>query len=155
MLRWLLAATLLIVACGPENPLPGYKPASGDERAAVVRAVEGYYALRTRAIETGDLQPLFAAYPKIASGEDRAKGINSARFYVFDLMRGLGHTQLSLKLEAYEPIRVWVKGSAAVAYVHGIESFPNRTGPDSSGEFYTRFELVRDANDWSIERTDE
>lgn len=153
-MRTLLAAILLVAACAPPNPLPGYGLASADEHAAVVRTLEDYYAMRGRAIATGDIAPLLSAHPKLASGEDRTKGINYERLFVFDLMRGLGHNELKVDIRGYEPIRVWVKDGTAAAFVHGLESYPNRDGRDTVMEFYTRFDLAGDRDRWTIERSD-
>jgi hypothetical protein len=57
-----LVTALAISLAGCEqarpDPLPGYRAASSDERAAVVGAVSEYFAIRNRAAVTGDIAPL-------------------------------------------------------------------------------------------------
>jgi hypothetical protein len=47
------------------DPLPGYRPASPSERAAVVSVVSEYYAIRNHAAVTGDIAPLYGVHPSL------------------------------------------------------------------------------------------
>lgn len=155
----LVAFALAAVGCLPAaealpDPLPGYTPASADAQVALVRAVADYYTVRRRAVLVGDASVMFAAYPKLAHGEDLREGINLDAFFV-RLMRDGGVTKVTVELEWYDSMRVYMKGSAAVAFVHGVESWHYPHGGPGSGEFFTRIDLVNDADRWVVERTDE
>jgi hypothetical protein len=163
----LLAVALMfaVAACAAPDPLPGYAPASAAERALVLRTVEDYYAMRERAAVSGDLFELYAAYPELARNVDRRQGINNEGFLA-ELARMAREgpketaprpiTRMWHRLEIREPIGVYVRGSDAVAFVHGMESF-EYLGSDapSSGEIFVRFDLRRFSDRWVIERTDE
>jgi len=162
-----IAAALMfaVAACAAPDPLPGYVPASAAERALVVRTVEDYYAMRERAAVSGDLFELYAAYPELSRNVDRRQGINNEGFFA-ELARMAREgpketaprpiTRMWHRLETREPIGVYVRGSNAVAFVHGMESF-EYLGSDapSSGEIFVRFDLRRVGDVWVIERTDE
>lgn len=135
------------------DPLPGYTRASGEERASLMRAIADYYTVRGRAFVLGDPAVLFAVYPKLAQGEDVRNGINLDAFHLV-LWRNVEVTKADHLLESYEPVRIFVKGHLAVAFVHGNELMQIRGGP-SGGEFFTRIDLVQDAGRWVVERTDE
>jgi hypothetical protein len=136
------------------DPLPGYARASGEERASLMRAVADYYTVRERVFVSGDATSLFAACPRLAQGEDLREGINLDAFRVPHL-RDLGVTDVSDDLEGYEPARVYVKGTSAVAFVHGWEIWRYPRGDYTGLEFFTRIDLVNDADRWVVERTDE
>jgi hypothetical protein len=102
--------------------LPGYRPASPEERAAVVRTLSDYFEVRNLAAVTGDLAPLYSAHPELAHGEDRQTGVNVEAFFV-ERMRALQVSRVSVELEDGEPVKVYVKDAAAVAYVHGRETW--------------------------------
>jgi hypothetical protein len=137
------------------DPLPGYRPASPDETAPVVGAVSEYYAIRNRAAVTGDIAPLHSAHPSLAHGEDRQSGVNAESFFV-ERMRALRVSRVSVDLEDREPVKVYVKDTAGVAYVHGKETWdlPPGTGQTIS-EIFVRFDLHQGPAGWLIERTDE
>jgi hypothetical protein len=156
---------LAVAACVAPDPLPGYAPASAIERALVVRTVEEYYAMRERAAVSGDLFELYTAYPELARNVDRRQGINNEGFFA-ELARMAREgpketaprpiTRMWHRLEIREPIGVYVRGSDAVAFVHGSESFEYvGSGTPSSGEIFVRFDLRRLGDRWVIERTDE
>jgi hypothetical protein len=160
-----VALMFAVAACAAPDPLPGYAPASALERALVVRTVEDYYAMRERAAVSGDLFELYAAYPELSRNVDRRQGINNEGFFA-DLARIAREgpketaprpiTRMWHRLEVYEPIGVYVRGSDAVAFVHGMENF-EYVGSDapSSGEIFVRFDLRRVSDRWVVERTDE
>ncbi|HKY49944.1 MAG TPA: hypothetical protein VJP45_01690 [Candidatus Limnocylindria bacterium] len=135
------------------DPLPGFVRAAGEERASLVRAVADYYTVRGRAFVSGHLRDLYVAYPKLAQGEDIREGINLDAHH-FRQWREVDASEAAHQLEAYEPMRIFVNGDRAVAFVHGTEMFEIRGGP-SGGEFFTRIDLARDAGRWIVERTDE
>jgi hypothetical protein len=150
-----LALVLIATACAPAiDPLPGFTRAAGEERATLVRAIADYYTVRERAFVSGDMASLFAAYPKLAHGEDVREGVNLDAFWV-PHMRDLGVADVSDDLEGYEPARVYVRGTAAVAFVHGWEIWYYPRGDHTGLEFFTRIDLVSDAGRWIVERTDE
>jgi len=140
-------------ACGVD-PLPGYAPASSEERAALMRAVSDYYVVRARAFVSGDTGALFAAYPKLQQGEDLREGINLDGFWL-PHMRELGVVDVTDDLEGYEAARFYVKEAAAVAFVHGWEIWNYPRGDHTGLEFFTRIDLASDADRWVVERTDE
>jgi hypothetical protein len=160
-----VALMFAVAACAAPHPLPGYAPASALERALVVRTVEDYYAMRERAAVSGDLFELYAAYPELSRNVDRRQGINNEGFFA-ELARMAREgpketaprpiTRMWHRLEVYEPIGVYVRGSDAVAFVHGMENF-EYVGSDapSSGEIFVRFGLRRVSDRWVVERTDE
>jgi hypothetical protein len=120
-----------------------------------MRAVADYYEVRERALVQGDPRILFAAYPKLAQGEDLRSGINLDAFHVLH-RRELGVIDMTDHLEGYEPARVYVKeGLAAVAYVHGWEVWVYPLGSYTGLEFFTRIDLAYADGRWVVERTDE
>ncbi|HEY9325968.1 MAG TPA: hypothetical protein VIS26_05310 [Candidatus Limnocylindria bacterium] len=155
--RRIAAFVLLCVLAGcacSADPLPGYRSASSEEHAALVRAVSEYYALRARVFVSGDAAALFAAYPKLQHGEDLREGINLDGFWV-PHMRELDVVDVSDDLEGYEAARFYVKETAAVAFVHGWETWNYPRGDHTGLEFFTRIDLAIDAGGWVVERTDE
>ncbi len=122
-----LAFAMAACAQARPDPLPGYRPASPEERAAVIRVVSDYYELRNRAAVTGDIASLYVAYPALAQGEDRSSGVNVEAFFV-ERMRAQGVTHVAVDLEASEPVKVYVNETKAVAYVNGRETWDLRPG---------------------------
>ena len=151
----LFAVSLIACAQARPDPLPGYRPASMEERAAVIGAVSEYYAIRNRAAVTGDIAPLYLAHPSLAHGEDRRAAVNTEAFFV-ERMRALQVSRVHVDLEDREPVKVFVKETAAVAYVHGKETWdlPPGTG-QTILEIVVRFDLRLGAGGWIIERTDQ
>jgi hypothetical protein len=137
------------------DPLPGYRAALPEERAAVLGAVSEYFAIRNRAAVTGDIAPLYSAHPALAHGEDRPIGVNTEALFV-ERMRALQVSRVSVDLEDREPVKVFLKDTAAVAYVHGRETWdlPPGTGQTVS-EIVVRIDLHQGTNGWAIERTDQ
>jgi hypothetical protein len=137
------------------DPLPGYRPASPVERAAVVGAVSEYFALRNRAAITGDLAPLYGAHPSLTHGEDRRTGVNTEAFFV-ERMRAQRVSRVSVDLEDREPVKVFLKETAAVAYVHGRETWDLAPGSGQTvSEIVVRIDLRQGASGWLVERTDQ
>lgn len=152
-LTLLLGLALIAVACAAD-PLPGYLRASRAERDALVAVVREYYDVFDRAQVTGDIAPLYALHPELAQGEDRRQGVNTESWMV-ERARTLKLREVTVDLEQYEPVKAFVKGDAAVVYVHGLFTWTYSTGPETKGELPVRFDLVRDANVWKIVRSDE
>jgi hypothetical protein len=154
--RIAVAACAAAIACAAAEPLPGFMPASAEERQALVRTIEDYYARRERASLAQDMRELFAAYPRLAEGEDRAVGINTDSFLV-ERMRISNMREISVEIERVEPVRVYVArgDETAVAFVHGVETWHYRDSYPGMGEFFTRIDLRRVGGKWTIERTDE
>jgi hypothetical protein len=149
-----IALLLPVAACaGSADPLPGYTPASGLERASVVRTIEDYYAMRERAAVTGDGTELFQAYPALRQGMDRRRGINREAFFVENAPPEIIY--MSHVLGWYAPIAVYVQADSAVAFAHSVEIFQYRSGGAGGGEVFVRFDLRRTLDRWLIERTDE
>jgi len=156
-IRWIAVVVLFVTvsACGrSEDPLPGFRRASSEERAALMRSVLDYYALRARAFISGEPGALFLAYPKLQQGQDLREGINLDGFWV-PHMRELDVVDVTDDLEGYEAARFYVKQSAAVAFVHGWEIWNYPRGDHTGLEFFTRIDLASDAGGWIVERTDE
>lgn len=143
---------LFATACAPPDPLPGFRVATADERAAIARVIEEYYALRDRAVVTGDIRSLYAIHPKLAVAEDRRSGVNVEGWFV-ERMRSLAIRAVTV--DEIEPLRAYVKHGAAVAFVHGVETWEYLSGPPTKGELLVRFDLSLDRDRWVIERTDE
>jgi hypothetical protein len=149
---------VIATACGrvvnpQSDPLPGYRRASVEEHASILHAIVDYYAARQRAVMFGDAALLFDAYPQLAHREDLREGVNLDGFFV-RLMRSDRVTKVTVELERYEGVRTYVKGRAAVGFVHGVETWHYHGGP-GSGEFFTRIDLASDGERWVVERTDE
>jgi hypothetical protein len=154
-----LAAALLVflTACAQArpDPLPGYRPASAEERTAVMTTLSDYFSVRNLAAVTGDLAPLYTAHPSLAHGEDRQVGVNVEAFFV-ERMRAQRVSRVSVDLEDREPVKVYVKDTAAVAYVHGRETWDLAPGAGQTlSEIVVRFDLRHATSGWLIERTDE
>jgi hypothetical protein len=151
-------AGLALVSCLAADPVPGYERAPRDVEESVRRTVEDYYILRGRAAVTGDIAPLYSRHPRLAAQEDRTKGVNVEAFFVERIQSfnrqtsGPRATDVTLDLTWYEPLRVYVKGEMAVAFVHGLESW---VGAGTKGEMHVRLDLRRVGDAWVIERTDE
>jgi len=155
--RWVGAFVVLVLIAGcvrSVDPLPGYRRASSEEHASLMRAVSDYYSVRSRAFVSGDAAVLFAAYPKLQHGEDVREGVNLDGFWA-PHMRELGVVDVTDDLEGYEAARFYVKEMAAVAFVHGWEIWNYPRGDHTGLEFFTRIELASDADRWVVERTDE
>jgi hypothetical protein len=151
----LVLLSVVVSACGRAvDPMPGYRRASSEEHASLMRAVSDYYSIRSHVFVSGDAAALFAAYPKLRQGEDLREGINLDGFWV-PHMRELGVVDVTDDLEGYEAARFYVKEMAAVAFVHGWEIWNYPRGDHTGLEFFTRIELVKDADRWVVERTDE
>ena len=103
---------------------------------------------------SGDAATIFAAYPKLAEGEDRTSGVNTDAFFV-ERMRNLGVTDVRFEIEEREPARVYVKDGRAAAFVHGKQTWRYPRGDATIGEFYTRLDLFRELGGWQLDRTDE
>lgn len=152
------ATSLLLLSCSGADPLPGHVRAPTDVEESVRHTIEDYYVLRSRAAVSGDITPLYARHPRLAAAEDRTKGVNVEAFFVERIQSfnratsGPRATDVTLELTWYEPLRVYVKDDAAVAFVHGLESW---VGTQTKGEMLVRFDLRRAADTWMIERTDE
>ena len=137
------------------DPLPGYRPASPSEREAVLGVVTEYYALRNRAAVTGNIAPLYSAHPSLADGEDRQAGVNAEGFFV-ERMRAQQVSRVTVDLEEREPLKVYVKDTAAVAYVHGRETWDLAPGNGQTvSEIFVRIDLRQGTSGWLVERTDQ
>jgi hypothetical protein len=147
-----VASLTLVVACTAADPFAGYRDPTPDEREQISAVVEEYHRLRVEAGNSGDVRVLHAAYPRLAAGEDRPRGINVEAWWV-ERMQAEPYRGVSYTSEG--PPRVRVKDGSAVASTHGHETWRYRTGPSGAGEHLVRFELVRVGDRWTIERTDE
>lgn len=150
-----IAALVLLIGCA-SDPLPGYRPATVDERASMLATVSEYYAIWGRAMVTGDIAPLYERHPKLAHGAVPQRGINNEAFTarlpsVTDHLIKEAHVDI----ESYEPFRAFVKEDGAVAYSHGLFTWTYASGPETKGELRVRFDMTRAANGWSIAQTDE
>jgi hypothetical protein len=150
------ALVLLLVSCTSFDPLPGYRPATDDERAGAMRTVVEYYDIWNRAMVTGDIGQLYVRHPKLSQGAVKERGINSERFTV-ELPSVRDHLirDSSVQIEWYEPLRAFVKGDRAVVYSHGLFTWNYANGSPTKGELFVRFDMTRTANAWSIDQTDE
>jgi hypothetical protein len=158
-------AAIGLIACTTADPLPGYRAATTEERIAVVSDIERYFALRERLAVSGDVTALYGAYPDLTPNVDRRVGVNNEGWFAERARSAREQpaavappliTQMSHELEYDEPIRVYVSGIHAVAFVHGLEHFNYLADPvPSAGEIFIRFDLRRERDRWQIERTDE
>jgi hypothetical protein len=148
-----LALALAANACAAD-PLPGYRAAPAEETAALTQVVREYYELLDRAELTGDAAPLYARFPRLAQGEDRRSGVNWESFTVAGT-RSLGLRDARTDVESYEPLRAFVKGDAAVVYVHGLFTWTYQNGSQTKGELPVRLDLAREGGEWTIVRSDE
>lgn len=149
------AAAFLFVAC-TSDPLPGYRAATADERASVLRTVEEYYDILDIALVTGDIGPLYVRHPKLAQGSVAQRGINREGFTMqLPSVRDQLIREAHVEIQFYEPFRAYVKDNAAVAYSHGLFTWTYANGSDTKGELHVRFDLTRSDDRWSIDQTDE
>jgi len=148
----LLLAGTALNACAAD-PLPGYGTASPDVRNTLIGVVRDYYDVLDRAQVTGDVGPLYARHPDLARGEDRRAGVNTESWLV-ERTRALNVREVTVELESYEPVKVYVKGDDAVVYVHGLFTWVYPNGSTTKGELPVRFDL-RKRDVWNIVRTDE
>ncbi len=154
-LAFLGVVVLALAACSAD-PLPGFRPASADQRSALLQIVVEYYDLVDRAIVTGDVAPLYLRHPGLAQGRDQGRGINvDGSAAVSPTMRELDVREASVDVESYEPLRAFVKDDRAVAYSHGLFTWTYANGSHTKGEKWVRFDLTKNADRWLIERTDE
>ena len=147
----LVASCTSFSLSGYQDPLPGYGAATVDERAQIMSVVEDYYLVRTQAIAAGDAAVLYVRYPLLATAEDRARGVNTDAWFI-ERMKAIRVKTVRVQIEAAEPMRVFVKNDAAVAYVHGRDDWIES---GTASELYTRIDLRRMEGRWTIERTDE
>jgi hypothetical protein len=149
------AAALLLIGCGAD-PLPGYRPATADERASVLRTVQEYYEIVDRALVSGEITPLYARHPKLAQGSVPSRGINSEGSTMqLPSVRNALIREAHVDIESYEPLRVYLKDDVAVAYERGLYTWSYAIGSPTQGELVVRFDLTRAGGVWSIEQTDE
>jgi hypothetical protein len=149
-----IALAMAAAACAPSDPVAGYRPASPEERATVVSVIGEYYDLLDRAQVTGDTGLLLARHPGLATGEQRQRGVNIETWTV-ERTRALNIRDVSVDIESYEPVRVYVKDAAAAVFVHALFTWEYQQGSPTRGELAVRMDLVRTADRWVIERTDE
>jgi len=149
-----IVLAIAAAACAQSDPVAGYRPASPEERATVVRVIGEYYDLLDRAQVTGDTGPLLARHPGLATGEQRQRGVNIETWTV-ERTRALNIRDVSVDIESYEPVRVYVKDAAAAAFVHALFTWEYPQGSPTKGELAVRMDLVRTGDRWVIERTDE
>jgi len=150
------AAVLLALAaaCGQVDALPGYRPATPEERSAVMGVIEDYYALLNRAQVTGDASALLARHPGLATGQERRRGINIETWMV-ERTRALAVREVRVDIESYEPVRVYVKDFVAAAFVHGLFTWEYPQGGPTRGELAVRMDLSHSDDRWTIASTDE
>lgn len=93
-------------------------------------------------------------YPDLERKHDVNSGINLEAFWAKLWHQG-NETNYRSDLEYYEPIHVWIRDTAAIARVHGLEhlDFPRST--ETGGEFHTVISFERRADGWQIVQTDE
>ena len=119
-----------------------------------MRTIDDYYSRRARAAVSGDAATIFAAYPKLAEGEDRGSGINTDAFFV-ERMRNLSLPDVRFEIDDREPARVYLKEDRAAVFVHGTETWRYPRGDATIGEFHTRLDLIREGGGWQLDRMDE
>jgi hypothetical protein len=149
-----LVFTIAAAACAQADPVAGYRPASLEERATVMGVIAEYYDLLDRAQVTGDTGALLARHPGLATGQQRQPGVNIETWTV-ERTRALSIREVRVDIESYEPVRVYVKDAAAAAFVHALFTWEYAQGSPTRGELAVRMDLVRSADRWVIERTDE
>jgi hypothetical protein len=81
--------------------------------------------------------------------------VNAEAFFV-ERMRAQHVSRVSVDLEEREPVKVLLKDSAAVAYVHGRETWDLAPGSGQTiSEIFVRIDLRQGASGWLVERTDQ
>jgi hypothetical protein len=84
-----------------------------------MRVIEEYYALVDRAEVTGDTSALLSRHPGLAKGQQRERGIN-IETWTAEQTHALNLREVRVDIESYEPVRVYVKDTAAAAFVHAL-----------------------------------
>jgi hypothetical protein len=146
-----LAVIIGIVACGPSNP---YRPATDAERAAVLSAVNDYYAARSGLSADLSVDEFWRRYPELERKLDVGSGINIEAFWARH-WHAEGESNYRVELEHYEPVHVWLRGTSAMARVHGLEYLALHVAGETIGEFHTVITLERRDDRWEIVQTDE
>lgn len=154
-LRALAVIGIALFACSAD-PLPGFRPASADERAALLQIVVAYYDLLDKAIVSGDIAPLYQRHPALAQGSDQQRGINAEGGTLqLPSVRERRVREALVEIQSYEPFRAFLNDEKAVAYSHGLLTWTYANGSQTKGELMVRFDLQRDGTRWTIVRTDE
>lgn len=154
--RSVIAGVVVAVssACASADPFPGYVNAPAEVRVAVIIEVESYYEKRSEAAASRDTSALFHAYPELATGSDRPTHVNMDVFLP-ERMRVSDVGSITVEVEHYEPVRVLVRGTEAMAFVHGLETWRYDRSYPGTSEFLTRIDLRTTRDGWTVTRTDE
>jgi hypothetical protein len=144
---------LLLASCAASNP---YHAAVESQRADVVAAVREYYGLRNRLTDGLEINEFWQRYPELSYDHDLMRGINlEIMLWRWSHDDQLVRLNYRTDLESYEPMRVFVRASEALAYVHGVETWDFRVGPPTMGEFRTMLGLRLTDGKWTVVHTDE
>jgi len=152
-----ITGVLVVLAVASCATSSRYRAAVEPERGAVVAAVRDYYTLRNRLTAGLDINDFWQTYPELSYDHDLVRGTN------LEVMTWKGSHDPQLvrldyraDLESYEPLRVFVRGNEALAYVHGLEAWDHPTGGLSTrGEFRTVLSLRLADGKWTVVRSDE
>lgn len=146
-------AAVVLASCAASSP---YRAADEPQRADVVAAVREYYGLRDRLTDGLDINEFWQRYPELSYEHDLMRGINlEIMLWKWSHDDQLVRLNYRTDLEAYEPMRVFLRASEALAYVHGVEAWDFRVGPPTMGEFRTVLGLRLADGKWTVVRTDE
>jgi hypothetical protein len=146
-----LALSLVIVACGPSNT---YRAATDAQRASILEVVRDYYAARSGLSADLPIDEFWRRYPELERKLDVSRGINTEAFWARH-WRTEGESNYRVDLERYEPVHAWVRGSSAIARVHGLEYLSLQDAGQTIGEFHTVITLEQRDGSWQIIQTDE
>ena len=149
-----IVLAVALIACARPDPIAGYRTATPAERKTLMAVIEEYYDLLDRAAVTGDTGPLLARHPALAMGQQRQSGVNIETWTV-ERTRALNVREVKVDLESYEPVRAYIKDAAAAAFIHALYTWEYPQGSATKGELVVRMDLVRAADRWNIDRTDE
>lgn len=146
-----LAIIVVVAACGPSI---AYRIAPDAERADILSAVTEYYAAKSGLSMGLSVDEFLRRYPELERKVDVSAGINTEAFWARH-WHADGESNYRVDLERYEPIHVWLRGTSAIARVHGLEYLALHTAGETIGEFHTVITLERRDGRWQIVQTDE
>lgn len=145
--------SVTLAACRPDD-LSGYIRANPEDSARIAAAVTDYYAIRSTAFRTRNLDLLWSTFPALQLNSVPQAGVN-ADADLYQRLQSLGVAEVRSDPQAIEPIKVFVNNQRAVAFVHGREAWMFPVGNNTGLEIRTVIELTRRGGLWIIEKTDE
>jgi len=121
-----------------------------------MHVVREYLYYRKLAVIAGDVEVLWKRYPALKNGVDVAKGVNAEEFFIKN-MQIIKPFDGNISPEGYERMKVKVSGETAEVLIHRMELYLclDEYGKfeDSGGEFKEILFLIRQGNQWTVEKT--